>query len=159
MSRYNSEHGKEKVVCDICNKTMTRSSLWRHKQSVHISPKGKRERDYSKGKIYMVLDSVEGSEVYIGSTTGSLTKRLMEHKSDNKNTTAAKQICDKYDNVRIILIEEYPCKNNHELRQREQYYIDLIPCVNIINAYINVKEYQKAYNKMYREKKNNQKVT
>jgi hypothetical protein len=36
----------------------------------------------------------------------------------------------KYNSVRIVLIENYPCDSKNELHARERYYVNNIDCVN-----------------------------
>ena len=121
--------------------------------------------DYSNGKIYK-LWSPQGDDIYIGSTTQSLAKRKQKHKTINK--CSAKILFEKYDDVRIELIEEYPCKNKMELNRREGEHIRNNNCVNKFIAGRTYKEwvednkehrleYQKLYNKEY-SKNNKEKL-
>jgi len=93
--------------------------------------------DYEDGKIYQIANIVD-DRVYIGSTTGPLNRRLVEHRSSAKTFRRASYTqLDKigWDNVYIELLEAYPCKSKEELCAREQYYIDLlIPEFNEYNA-------------------------
>lgn len=54
-----------------------------------------------------------------------------------------------WNNVKIILIESYPCDNREELIKREQYWIDqLHPLLNLHPAYTppeNFSEYWRKY--------------
>ena len=94
---------------------------------------------YEKGKIYEIVD-VGYNKRYIGSTCEMLSKRMERHRKDyysylrnNLNTcTKSLEIFKEYgiDNVKIQLIEYYPCKSKEELLQREGYYIKNIDCVN-----------------------------
>ena len=76
--------------------------------------------NYQNGKIYK-LTSEETELIYIGSTCNTLKKRLCKHKSvyrtNNKNSTS-KQIV-KYADVKIELIENFPCNELIELLFRE----------------------------------------
>ena len=83
--------------------------------------------DYANGKIYKIVCNITG-EVYIGSSTQPLAKRLYLHKK-KKNGCSSKQIIDRGDYV-IVLIEAFPCANRSELFQRERYHFDLIPNIN-----------------------------
>ena len=83
--------------------------------------------DYANGKIYKIVCNITG-EVYIGSSTQPLAKRLSLHKN-KKNPCRSKQIIDRGDYV-IVLIEAFPCANKSELFQRERYHFDLIPNIN-----------------------------
>ena len=82
--------------------------------------------DYSKGKIYKIVCNETG-EIYIGSCIMDLDKRLWNHKS--QRDCSATQILDR-NNYEILLIENYPCKTNEELRWRERYWFDNINCIN-----------------------------
>ena len=82
--------------------------------------------DYSKGKIYKIVCNETG-EIYIGSCIIDLDKRLWNHKS--QRDCSATQILDR-NNYEILLIENYPCKTNEELRWRERYWFDNINCIN-----------------------------
>ena len=83
--------------------------------------------DYANGKVYKIVCNITG-EVYIGSTTQPLSKRLSLHKKKG-NTCSSKQIIDRGDYV-IVLIEAFPCENKSELFKRERYHFDLIPNIN-----------------------------
>ena len=82
--------------------------------------------DYKNGKIYK-LESKEGNVRYYGSTTQTLKERLRIHKKNN-NTTSRDIL--KYDDCKIILIENYPCSSKKELETRERFYIENNECVN-----------------------------
>jgi len=82
------------------------------------------------GKIYKIIsDSTD--KIYIGSTTKKkLSERLSQHRKDYrkwlKNPKKYDRITSfeilKYCDCRIVLIENYPCNNKDELRQREEFY-------------------------------------
>lgn len=71
--------------------------------------------DYKLGKIYAIRSHLT-DEIYIGSTTQSLSQRFGGHKR-RKDTTSVKLFAlgDAY----IELIENYPCANIEELKRRE----------------------------------------
>ena len=116
--------------------------------------------DYQKGKIYK-LWSPQGNEIYIGSTINPLAKRLGQHKRNLD--CRSKYLFENYDDVRIELIEEFPCDNKMVLTRREGEHIrNNIECLNKLIAgrtlkewskeyYENNKEYIKEYAKEYRE--------
>jgi group I intron endonuclease len=91
--------------------------------------------NYGIGKIYKLVNSVDG-KICIGSTCQTLAKRKGEHKR-----YATKYVNRKvyqhlnsigWENVRIVLIENYACGSRDELRAREEYYIDLLkPSLNM----------------------------
>ena len=92
---------------------------------------------YSNGKIYKLVSDVT-DKIYIGSTCTSLAKRLGEHKNLYRRFTNGKiahksssselfKLCGE---VKIILIENFPCKSKDELLQRERFHIESSICVN-----------------------------
>ena len=122
--------------------------------------------DYKNAKIYK-LWSPEGDDLYIGSTTQPLYARLSEHKK-KRETCTSKILFEKYDDVRIELIESFPCENKDELNKREGEYIRNNICVNKVIAgrtkeeYYEdnkekLKEYMKEYDKEY-YKNNKEKI-
>lgn len=100
--------------------------------------------DYSKAKIYK-MESPSGL-VYVGSTCKSLSLRKAGHKTDYKRwkkgnrcfITSFKLFDDEIneiddeidDNIKIYLIENFPCENNKQLHVREGYWIKKTECVN-----------------------------
>jgi hypothetical protein len=94
--------------------------------------------NYKLSKLYR-LYSAETNEIYVGSTTKPrLSQRIGGHRSGYRGWVAGKQHyissyeLMKYDDVKIGLLEAYPCNNIDELRAREQYWIDKFKtiCVN-----------------------------
>ena len=85
-------------------------------------------QDFSKGKIYKITNDYN-DDVYVGSTCDTLVKRFSYHKSDMNKSKYVKtplyvlmnEIGN--DRFRIELIEDYPCEDKYQLRQREGYYI------------------------------------
>ena len=120
--------------------------------------------DYKNGKIYAIR-SHQTDEIYIGSTTQSLSKRFSNHKSKyklyldgnlKKYLTSSKIL--QYDDAYIELFEEYPCDNKIMLNKREGEIIRLNNCVNKCIAGQTSKEYYeqnkekiKGYKKKYSE--------
>lgn len=108
--------------------------------------------NYNNGKIYKIIG---GGLTYIGSTTQRLNTRFLSHKCEkklrpNKKCSSFKLL--DYEDCKIELIENYPCENNNQLRERERYWYNLIENVNIIKPIrtINeIKEYNKEYHKNY----------
>ena len=88
------------------------------------------EMDYSKGKIYKIIDESNG-DLYIGSTCQELKHRFKNHELFRKT----KCYCKNKSNCKISLIEEYPCNNKRELEEREQYWMDKIDCINHKRAF------------------------
>jgi predicted GIY-YIG superfamily endonuclease len=88
---------------------------------------------YEFAKIYKLTCK---SRTYIGSTIRSLEKRFQEHKAGyedylkgkGKYITSYKLF--EYGNVKISLVEEYPCDDLKELQEREAEIISASICVN-----------------------------
>ena len=111
--------------------------------------------DYKNGKIYKMW-SPQGDEIYIGSTTQPLYARLHQHKI--KSVCSSKILFEKYNDVRIELIELYSCDNKEQLTKKEGEYIRKLDCVNRCIAGRTKKESSKEwrddnkeYCKEYRE--------
>jgi len=112
--------------------------------------------DYENAKIYK-LWSPEGDDIYIGSTTQKLCVRKAKHKNANHNCTS-KILYEKYTDIRIELLECFPCDNKEELTKKEGEYIRNNNCVNKFIAGRTKKEWReknkekiKDYYKEYRE--------
>lgn len=117
--------------------------------------------DYSKGKIYCIR-SFQTDDVYVGSTTQTLSQRLGKHKvsyklylkGKAKYVTAYKIL--KYDDYYIELITLYPCSCKAELEAEEGKFIREWDCVNktIIGRtkkqwHFDNKDKKKEYDKQY----------
>ena len=107
--------------------------------------------DYSKGKIYKIVD-LYTDECYIGSTCEpTLARRLAKHKNDYKLYKRGKsRFVTSYrimenDNYDIQLIENYPCESKDELHAREGHWIKQTDCVNVRVAGRSHKESCKQY--------------
>ncbi len=95
------------------------------------------ENKYNQGKIYKLV-SFQTNNVYIGSTAVSyLSNRLAKHRSNynsfqiGKGHYVTSYELLKYDDVDIILIENYACQTKQELHARERYWIENTQnCVN-----------------------------
>ena len=91
--------------------------------------------DYKNGKIYKILNDMN-DEVYVGSTTQSLSKRMAKHRSmlgsKNKiNYNIYRQMRELgKEHFYIELIEEYPCDNVEQLRAREGAFIRELGTLN-----------------------------
>ncbi len=92
--------------------------------------------NYQNGKIYKLV-SFQTDKIYIGSTCEKLTVRKAKHKANYKLFLNEKQKyitsfeIVKYNDVDIILLEEFPCENKEQLHKRERYYIESVNnCVN-----------------------------
>jgi group I intron endonuclease len=85
---------------------------------------------YEHGKIYKLVNNND-SEIYVGSTHYPLSIRFNLHKSHAKGKNKNNKVYNHlnhvgFDNVRIELIEEYPCESKRELEQRERYWIETL---------------------------------
>jgi hypothetical protein len=119
------------------------------------------ENKFNNAKIYKIV-SDQTDKIYIGSTTKKLSVRLNRHRNcykrwqnDKFNYVTSFELI-KLGDSKIILIEEYPCETNENLRKREQYYINLNKdvCVNKFKAFITDTEkiqYKKQYNDSNKE--------
>jgi hypothetical protein len=90
---------------------------------------------YHEAVIYKIVAD-DTTNIYIGSTVQALYRRLSLHKSNHNNTGS--KILFTYPNTRIEIIERYKCESLNELRQREQYYIEINKdiCLNYNRAHI-----------------------
>ena len=115
------------------------------------------------GIIYKI-ECNETGEVYYGSTTKTLNKRITEHKSSCKGWKLGKynfitsfNIIDR-GNYSYSLIETVECEDRKQLEARERYYIENNECVNRNVPTRTQKEYndlkkdnKKEYDKKYRQ--------
>ena len=104
--------------------------------------------NYENGKIYQLVNFVN-DYVYVGSTCGSISKRLHNHKrkylSGQAATRKLYQMVDEigWDNFRMILVENYPCSCRADLLKREHHHIQQVPkdrLLNMIGAYTTKEE-------------------
>ena len=81
------------------------------------------------GKVYRLVNCVDNEE-YVGSTCMPLAKRLYFHKDRAKRDTSRRAYEHLnevgWDNVDIVLVEEYACDNKMELERRERYWIETL---------------------------------
>jgi len=89
--------------------------------------------DYSLGKIYMIypkVDDADESDVYYGSTTTTLSRRMSSHRSTKH--CSSKILFDKYgvENCFIELVEKYPCDTKEQLNKKEGECIRNHKCIN-----------------------------
>jgi hypothetical protein len=87
--------------------------------------------NYQNAKIYK-LWSPDGDDIYIGSTIQLLCQRKAKHKDNyNRNLSCKSKILfQKYNDVRIELLECCPCDSKEELDKKEGEYIRNNVCVN-----------------------------
>ena len=121
---------------------------------------------YENGKIYKIVD-VGYNKCYIGSTCESLSRRMAKHRHQYNSYLKGKHgktrsflLFDEFgiENCKIELIEQCPCNNKEELRQKEGHYIKNTDCVNRQTAGRSKEEYRHEnkekladINKKYRE--------
>lgn len=115
--------------------------------------------NYQNGKIYMI-ESLTGGVRYYGSTTQQLSKRMVTHRSGfkkQKNITSNEVL--KFNDARILLVENCPCNSREELEKKEGEYIRNNECVNKIQAGRKMNKYRednkekiKETNKQYYNK-------
>ncbi len=92
-------------------------------------------QDFGKSQIYKITNDYN-DDVYVGSTCDLLTKRFSGHKRSSKTEEKKNRPIYKlmneigFERFRIELIEDYPCTDKYELRQRETYYIREIGTLN-----------------------------
>ena len=97
--------------------------------------------NYVNSLIYKMVNALD-DKIYVGSTCGTLRLRKSTHKSASK-IKPNRKVYEHFnrigwENVRIILIETFPCDNRDELLRREQYFIDLLqPELNKYSSYVN----------------------
>lgn len=109
--------------------------------------------DYQKGQIYR-LWSEHTNKFYIGSTCSPLAKRLWEHRNDYNLFIKEKQHymtsyeLFKLGDVKIELLEDFPCNNKKELNRREGQLIRLHKD-NLVNKNIAGRTHKEAYQERY----------
>ena len=110
--------------------------------------------DYQKSKIYKIWSPM-GNKIYIGSTIQPLYQRLSEHK--RKRVCRSKILFEKYDDVRIELIECVPCDNKEQLTRKEGEHIRKLDCVNTRIDGRTSKEYYEDNKEQLKENRENNK--
>jgi len=111
--------------------------------------------NYSKSKIYKIINDVD-DDIYIGATTKHyLCSRMNEHRQNlklkNKNNLLYKkmELLGK-EHFKIVLLESFNCNSKDELTKREQYYFDTLkPALNNNRANGKDVNRQKEYLKKY----------
>ena len=130
------------------------------------------ENKYQNSKIYSIKNTLN-DEIYIGSTTVSLSQRMTKHRASLKCEKRGK--CLLYqrmkelgvDNFYITLVEKYPCNDIEELRAKEGEWILKIGTLNQVVAgrkpeqyrkdnVEHKQEYDKEYHKQNKEKRSEQ---
>jgi hypothetical protein len=73
---------------------------------------------YQNGKIYQIISYSHPDLIYYGSTIQSLSVRVASHRRDmknGKNVSSKSIIC--FEDAKILLVENYPCKNKEDLNK------------------------------------------
>lgn len=117
--------------------------------------------NYQNGKLYTIR-SHQTDNVYVGSTTQTLSVRMGGHRANFKsyNKGVGKYVTSfellKYDDSYIELIELYPCNSKVELGRGEGIHIRQMDCVNKniagrtqVEYYQDNKEQLKEYQKQH----------
>ena len=93
--------------------------------------------NYNNGKIYKIW-STQTDEIYIGSTTQPLSKRIGGHrrsykvyKKGKRSYVTSFKILE-YGDAKIELIEDCKCERKEQLLAREGHFIRTLDCVNRI---------------------------
>jgi len=90
--------------------------------------------DFSRAKVYQLVNNVD-DEVYVGSTCLTLSKRLAAHKSEAKKGPTRRVYAHVvatggWANWQIVLVEDVPCANQHELWAHERRHIEVMGTLN-----------------------------
>lgn len=106
--------------------------------------------NYQNGKIYMIMTE-NSNEIYIGSTTQTLTKRLKEHESRFRRGVkyCSSQEILKQGNYKIVLIKDFACNSLIELEAEETKFQKDLVCVNKQRARLTEEE-KRQYKKQYK---------
>lgn len=116
------------------------------------------DNKYQKGKIYKIVNDID-NEIYVGSTIQQLCNRMALHRKDSTSPKTENRLLYKHINkygiefFRIVLIEEYPCKNKQQLEAREEFWRkELHATLNMIACTMGCskEEYMKQYNQTLR---------
>ena len=103
-------------------------------------------------KIYRLL-ATGTTDIYIGSTCGTLERRLWHHNhcaaNPNQKQTAAHKLYEEGRTVAIELVENVICQTIDELKARERWWIENTP--NCINKNIPGQTWQERHKKREKE--------
>jgi group I intron endonuclease len=111
-------------------------------------------QDFNKGKIYKITNDYN-DDIYVGSTCDTLIRRFINHKARfkkerSKNSSIYKLMNEiGFERFRIELIEEYPCQDKYQLRQREGHFIRELGTLNMRIECRTDEEYRE-YNKEHK---------
>ena len=110
-------------------------------------------------KVYKIINDID-NKIYIGSSTFAyMSSRLHAHKSCSKDTSGRRE--SKlyihmreigHEHFKIEVIESVKCETKLQLKEREQYWIDMLnPELNMFRA-IPDPNYKRRYNAELRKK-------
>ena len=115
--------------------------------------------NYQNGKIYKLVCN-ETDQIYIGSTTQTLSKRMGGHRADYKRYKAGKmnyitsfEIL-KHPSAKILLVRNAPCNSREELEAIEGSFIKNNECVNKIVPGRTPAEYRQENAESIKQKQN-----
>ena len=114
-------------------------------------------QDLTKAKIYKITNDFN-NEVYIGSTCNTLIKRFSMHVCESRKDLSKDRCLYKLINeigetrFRIELIEDYPCEDRYQLRQREGHFIREMGTLNMVIAGRTKHEYRENNKDIINEK-------
>ena len=114
-------------------------------------------QDYNNAKIYKITNDFN-DDVYVGSTCDTLVKRFSKHKGDSRDSNKQNRPFYKlineigFERFRIQLVEDYPCEDKYQLRQREGHFIRQIGTLNKKIAGRPDKEYKKDHYEQNKER-------
>ena len=122
-------------------------------------------RKYENGKIYCIKNYIS-SDIYVGSTTQALSKRMEKHRASMNCERRGKGLLYQkmrefgVENFYINLLEKYACNDIEELRAKEGEWITKIGNLNMKLAGRTPEQYRKdtveqkqEYDKQRREDK------
>lgn len=102
--------------------------------------------NYQNAKVYKLVSNVPGDDnMYIGSTSTTLAKRMATHRTDarsGKNRKVCTWMRDAgIENVSIVLVEDTPCENYGQQRMHERRWVEeLQPSLNMLTPYLSREE-------------------
>lgn len=92
-------------------------------------------------RIYKIENNIN-DEIYVGSTTKTLAKRMSKHRYKSKQEHCKHRklyemtLEHGWECFRIILIEEFKCESKQDMLRKEQEHIDLLkPTLNKLGAF------------------------
>ena len=117
--------------------------------------------DYSKSKIYRIKNTIN-DKVYIGSTCNYLSLRKAIHKHHSRMYPHRKLYSFineiGFNNCIFEIVELFPCENNQQLREREEYHMNQIEQEQRLNensAIFNRDKFR-TYQRLYKQRKREQ---